>query len=550
MIKKLLPFFLALFIHVNSTAQLNLTKGLVAYFPFNGNTNDESGNKNNPVFSKVSFVADRKGNAQSAGAFNGQNQYVKVKNNPSLNFNRAFSISVWVMVNDFYEGLCHGNRIIMKGATDYKNGNYFLTYDDNYYTNGNNCYTDIVDKRHQTFYGPNTSNLFSKEYVPVKKWQLLTLVYDGKTIKLFIDCNLYSSGNCTDCSFINDDDLYIGRMENPKFPYWFNGCLDELRIYNRALNADEIAVLCEKKENPENILPSVDFTYTVTSCNKVQFSVVNAKNIKNYRWNMGDKSSSAKESFSHIYQKTGAYTAELIATGSNGKQITVTKSISISKPDANFTTVLTPEKNKAVFTAGKKQAVKYSWHFGDGTTSSKSYRVSHTYKTPGTYTVKLIAVNKNGCSDTVTDVITIATPALVPAQIITAVSPDSSRPIASTAVLPEQRQNTLIKTIEVTSDSLTVSFYDNAEVDGDSVTIVYNNEIIIQHLFLTSQPKTFKLAVSKTALSNELVMYAENLGSIPPNTALMIIYDGNTRHELNISSTKNSNGMVSFIFKQ
>lgn len=547
MLKRILPFLPALLIYINSTAQVSLTTGLVAYYPFNGNTKDESGNNNNPVFSNAGFIADRKGNANSAGYFNGRNQYIKVKNNPSLNFNRAFSISVWVMVNDFYEGLCHGNRIIMKGATDYKNGNYFLTYDDNYYTSGNNCYTDIVDKKHQTFYGPNTSNMFSKEYVPVKKWQLLTLVYDGKTIKLFIDCNLYSSGNCSACSFTNEDDLYIGRMENSKFPYWFNGCMDELRIYNRALTADEIAVLCDRKENT---LPSVDFTYAITNCNKVQFSVLNAKNIKSYKWDLGDKSNSVKEAFSHTYQKTGTYTVTLVATGSNGKQITVTKSFSISKPEAVFSSVVIPEKKRVTFTAGKKQHIKYRWDFGDGGRSSKEHKTAHTYENPGTYTVTLITENKFGCTDTATGQVTIAARPILPIDNTPEVVPENKQQTTSTAVLPEQRQNTLIKTIEVTSDSLSVSFYDNAEVDGDSVTIVYNNEIIVQHLFLTSQPKTFKLAVNKTALSNELVMYAENLGSIPPNTALMIVYDGNTRHELNISSTKNSNGMVSFIFKQ
>ena len=58
------------------------------------------------------------------------------------------------------------------------------------------------------------------------------------------------------------------------------------------------------------------------------------------------------------------------------------------------------------------------------------------------------------------------------------------------------------------------------------------------------------LPVEKTGKSNELIMYAENLGSIPPNTALMIVYDGEKRHEINISSSKTSNGMVSFIFKR
>ena len=45
-------------------------------------------------------------------------------------------------------------------------------------------------------------------------------------------------------------------------------------------------------------------------------------------------------------------------------------------------------------------------------------------------------------------------------------------------------------------------------------------------------------------------MYAENLGSIPPNTALMVIYDGKKRYELNISSSKTSNGVIRFKLKE
>jgi hypothetical protein len=160
----------------------------------------------------------------------------------------------------------------------------------------------------------------------------------------------------------------------------------------------------------------------------------------------------------------------------------------------------------------------------------------------------LIAENKNGCIDTAIQIITVVAPAQpVKDTIVTTVNTDHPD---SVAVLPEKRQNNLLKEIAISSDSISVSFYDNAEIDGDSVTIVYNNKVIITHLFLTDQPKTFKLPVDKTIPANELIMYAENLGSIPPNTALMIVYDDKKRYEISISSSKTSNGMVSFIFNR
>jgi len=113
----------------------------------------------------------------------------------------------------------------------------------------------------------------------------------------------------------------------------------------------------------------------------------------------------------------------------------------------------------------------------------------------------------------------------------------------------EKRNNELIRQIVVDHDSLSVTLYDNGEIDGDSVTLIYNNKIVTTHQLLSAKPVTFTIKVEKGA-ANELVMYAENLGSIPPNTALIIIYDGGKRYELNVNSTKNSNGMVAFKLKE
>ena len=67
---------------------------------------------------------------------------------------------------------------------------------------------------------------------------------------------------------------------------------------------------------------------------------------------------------------------------------------------------------------------------------------------------------------------------------------------------------------------------------------------------LTANGKTFTIKVEPAPYENELIMYAENLGSIPPNTALMIIYDGTKRHEVNISSSNSNNGKVIFTLKR
>ena len=68
--------FLLLFLNYSASAQTNLSLGLAAYYPFNGNTNDESGNNNNPVFNNATLTADRFGSVNSAYHFNGKNNWL------------------------------------------------------------------------------------------------------------------------------------------------------------------------------------------------------------------------------------------------------------------------------------------------------------------------------------------------------------------------------------------------------------------------------------------------------------------------------------------
>lgn len=245
--KPLLLFITILCSSFAADAQVDLKLGLVAYYPFNGNAYDESGNSNDPSIAKVSYTADRHGNPNSACSFNGKNNFIRIPDHPSLNFKSSFSISAWVMVKGFYEGKCHGNRIIMKGYSDRDNGNYLLTFDDNHYTNGNNCSSSKVDKQHQAFYTPNTKPLPGK-YLEKDKWYLLTLTYNGNEMILYTDCEITAKGEISNYVFSNDEDLFFGKLDHQNYPYWFNGLLDEVRFYNRVLTNDEMTALCNQKE--------------------------------------------------------------------------------------------------------------------------------------------------------------------------------------------------------------------------------------------------------------------------------------------------------------
>jgi len=539
----------------HSFSQINLNKGLTAYYPFNGNANDESGNGNNPSVSKVTYTTDRFGKANAACSFNGSSNYIRIPNSASFNFKNGFSMSAWVMVKDFYEGTCHGNRIIMKGYSDYLDGNYLLTFDDNHGTNGSNCYTDFPDKKKQSFYAAGAKPL-ANNFIVTGKWYLLTYTYDGTTAQLFVDCQLQAKGTLRNNDFTNNHDLFFGKMNNPQYPYWFNGLLDEVRFYNRPLNKEEIQALCADKliENkPELVCTdgntvSAKFDFRIDNCTTTQFSLTTSKikNLQTIQWYFGDGTTSGKMTPVHNYKKYGTYKVKAIVVSKAGCADTVTREIQIRELKTDFTYSEQGDPGNIQFRAKNNNAT-YTWDMGDGKTYQNVSLVSHTYNESRQYTVRMSAQNSSGCLDTAEKKIEIAVPVLI-TEVPSSPDQVTIAPEPATVQL-EKRDKDIIRNIAVENDSFSISLFDNGIVDGDSITLIYNNEVLFTHQMLSSKPLTLSLKIDPVK-DNELIMYAENLGSISPNTALMIINDGNNRYQVNISSNKSSNGAVSFTLKQ
>ena len=109
------------------------------------------------------------------------------------------------------------------------------------------------------------------------------------------------------------------------------------------------------------------------------------------------------------------------------------------------------------------------------------------------------------------------------------------------------RKKMLTSEIPVTGDSISLSFYDHAEIDGDSIALFLNGKLMYQHILLKAEPFTFKLAVADLSPENEMIMVAENLGSIPPNTSLMIAWCNGQRYEARLESTENTSAMIRFV---
>jgi hypothetical protein len=112
----------------------------------------------------------------------------------------------------------------------------------------------------------------------------------------------------------------------------------------------------------------------------------------------------------------------------------------------------------------------------------------------------------------------------------------------------EPRQNEVSKALTVDVPAIKIELYDNAEIDGDTVTVLLNNKLLLFRRGLSTKPLTVMLN-ALPGTDYELLMYADNLGRIPPNTALMVVTAGSKKYEVYISSTEQKNAVVRFRYK-
>ena len=113
----------------------------------------------------------------------------------------------------------------------------------------------------------------------------------------------------------------------------------------------------------------------------------------------------------------------------------------------------------------------------------------------------------------------------------------------------KDRTNNLIKTLYVDEGELLVELYDNGQIDNDTVSIYHNGKPVILQGRLSGSPITVKIKVSADDPIHELVMVADNLGEIPPNTSLMVVTAGKKTYQLFLTSDLQRNAKIVFEYK-
>jgi hypothetical protein len=226
---------------VNGYSQSFLTNDLVAYYPFNGNANDASGNGNNGTVYGATLTTDRFGSPASAYDFNGTNSYVGIPQNSVLNsLTTNFTLSAWIWQRG---NITSGYRIIDKCPAGEPGG---WTFD------ALNCTDQTANRlRLQTGGNDNSCNVPGETDYSLMQWHHVVATASGTVGNVYLDGNLDGSGDLGNV-LVNTLDIFIGSAHpaHDSEHHWFNGKIDDVRIYNRALSTNEVAELYAIESGP------------------------------------------------------------------------------------------------------------------------------------------------------------------------------------------------------------------------------------------------------------------------------------------------------------
>lgn len=111
------------------------------------------------------------------------------------------------------------------------------------------------------------------------------------------------------------------------------------------------------------------------------------------------------------------------------------------------------------------------------------------------------------------------------------------------------KTNALFKEIMVDSGLVQIELFDNGQIDGDTISVYVNEKPVVYHQMLKTQAVSLSVLVDQQKPVQEVVMVGENLGSIPPNTALMIVTTRTERYQLYLKADEKQNALVRFIYK-
>jgi len=227
-----------------SGSDVHLTNGLLVYLPFNGSILDQSGNNNPTVTTGGSFTSDVKGNPNSAFNGTGNGERVIVTNNGSIKFDTDYTISLDCAINST---LAQGFASMIDNTTGL--GPSFIIGINVGDGRGNNdiAFGSVDASSNCSSWGVGYSTVNYSSYTPsIGKWYNIISIYHNGTLSIYINGALITTTPTIGVqAFLCSNSQFIAGGWWQGGPISINGKLDEVRLYNRVLNSDEIQELAK-----------------------------------------------------------------------------------------------------------------------------------------------------------------------------------------------------------------------------------------------------------------------------------------------------------------
>ena len=317
--RKVLTFLYLFLASLNLSAQVDLKSGLIACYPFNGNTTDETGNGNNGTIYGAQLTTDRFGNPNKAYQFDGSSQYIEVSANQFKN--NTYSFSIWAFPDEtpsintytypFSVGGFGGDQSLdlsnsANGATGWTFGGYLVG-------------------------APNVP-FCHQGYIPSpSEWYHIVGVRSPTTMSLYVNGVLVmqaSTGNFNP-SYGNNSKVTIGCRSS--LVQYFKGKVDDIHVYNRPLNENEIQALYKGSSN--NSISINTSSTKLCNTDPIEFQALGGSPSSTYAWRVNNVLQNGNSNkFTYSPNKfTGAHNIDISLTVSEEQACFPTKDLQVQK---------------------------------------------------------------------------------------------------------------------------------------------------------------------------------------------------------------------------
>ena len=490
-----------------SSAQIPILK-----IDFNKEVKDNSVNKYKiETEGQISFKKDRFFNSCNAGYFDGKS-YLKINSNKNLNSIRKFSVSCWISPEKNNNGniwlslFCKGDKVTETNNNPQVRAQIFQ-----------NDFQRTISIN--SIFTKNDLN-FNSPKIEANKWSHLVMTFDGVFVKFYLDKKIIFNQYYYNDIYQNKSPLFIG-YDVPGSTEYFKGLLDDYMIFDFALSKTEVNNIYNNKNSTKN--------KTQTSCpNEIIVESLPSKcgNYVEYETSQSDCENNSSEVLK------GKPSGSFFKVGTTKNVIKFTSET--KSYICNFNIVVNDKEKPEI--KCPKDTIIYSEYLKPISIPKPQVYDNCQIKYIKNISLNDSVINKFGDLDIEYEVCDE--------------SDNKNTCVFNLKYLKKQRlyPNDLIKikdTINFESEEITLSIYDHAVQDNDTISIIYNNkEIVSKRMVKNKKNGCINILININEKNENLFIFkAWNEGKIKPNTIKIDFYEGNIfrkKQKIKKISPKNS----------